>query len=218
MSEVKLKKFLIPYNNDVLKSYEETLTTGLKSGHSIYFEISREDVLNGNNKTFTELGAAAQHRKEWLEYLLLNVNFYFKDTPGVELGEDFNFFDQPEIVKYLHSLLGIPHNLFFLQLANYRMFCLMGDIMVNGEIKTVEDDDGIAHFSLSALQVNRVKSRAIAACLWFIEYCYGTGIQPESFIETVMNDLNYEYDFTELTMKWKAMRDAGVFEMKYVSE
>ncbi|MBK5285077.1 MAG: hypothetical protein JJE25_06710 [Bacteroidia bacterium] len=201
------KYFIVPPGDGVIQQYAETLdiiTRDRTQNFSI--KIPPSAIAEMEVGMMAEMLAAAQHKKKWIEFLILGIDFDFMR----EENSDRDFLSRNEWRSskehqqwFCHMYKSLPFVLFFLRQDDARLFALQGDFlhdMLREQGERISERK--MRVEVSAEKIQLINNRLFWACSTFYTFCSGMHIDAETYIEAMIAELQGNFSFKHIINDW----------------
>lgn len=155
------------------------------ANHTLAIQVPSEAVTNNDHAMFQELIMALQHYPALMEKMLWSIDFNFQYEFGGTMTED-QWKGQEPTMRWIHGFSTIKPVYFFLKDRDARHYFLMGDLIFDKALETMEDGE-VVKMEGEALKI--LLARVFDVGCFFMLFCHNTGIDPTPHIERMLHEM-----------------------------
>jgi hypothetical protein len=161
---------------------------------TITFPIDPELVDPPQGAAIHQLFFALQHHPKLIEKALFAFQFQFRQIADSELYyQELDWKMEPKYYRWFFSLQSQAFILFFIRDPDARAYFLTGDYLADNKVTVHGGEPGkrvAVRFTMEQLQ--DIAQRFYNCARMFKLYCHGTGFDPDPYIESLINEFNFE--------------------------
>jgi len=192
--------YITPPNAALNKNYESMFSAfGQEDQNTLLLEVSEELIEKGSAGFLQNLLAALQHHPHLIEKMIFSIKLKFVEKgTHMEFPENYWKFN-PEYYRWFHKLSQAPVAIFFLEDEDSRFYTLAGDFLADGKLEIQQGDmKGKQMVGMGGEELQQVMERLYTACWWMLVFCYGSGFNPQPYIEAQLADLGLPLTYEEV--------------------
>ncbi|MBI5216284.1 MAG: hypothetical protein HY960_11075 [Ignavibacteriae bacterium] len=164
----------------------------------VELRITPEVIISLDNSKWSSLIALSQHKREWLEALMLNCQFTFhKDAELTQPYKEGEWQRNPDIQSWLRNLgMTVPFSMYFLRTPEQRFISVVGAMLSSDKtIITETDQENVAQFQFTPEQLRQLDRRVGEGSVLFLHFCNGTGVNPKPAIEALLAEFQVPFNY-----------------------
>jgi hypothetical protein len=214
--QVSEPMYLMPVNDPHIEANRELYAMMAEAeNHTLRMQVDVADVEEGSCGQIQTLMMALQHYPHLIEKMIFSFVFDFveDEKTGIVLPEEV-WKQEPVFYQWFQRMMGLPFAWFFIADEDARYYALMADMIVSGELDSVVDErSGLTGFSFTEAQGQEIVRRVWGSCLNMLQFCYGSGFDPQAYIEGMMALLGVQFTYEELLAEFETFRLKGAYRV-----
>ncbi len=216
---IRVKNYELPANSEQMTKYATMLDEAGVRGNGIYLDMSWAAIERNDTNAIMDIIRVAQHKTEALRNIIYGIQLKFSDIPLSEpMGSRENIFLSPKILAWFAHLGEIPMIYFFIRDPGSGGHSLFADMILDGSLEVIQKPaEGLTYYGFESPNINIIFNRLFEGSVHFLEFCYGTGVDPRPHVEYAVQNFRtgFQLDemfprpttfhYSEVEVEWKRM-------------
>lgn len=196
-----------------IRTFDELFTRFEEGGmNTLSMIVDKEMVENGDVTHLLQLIMSLQHKPQLIEKMIFSLDIKFTEIEDSDLFLPETYWKTDvEYYRWFRKLGISPVMIFFLQDEDARFYTLAGDLLADNRLEVKPGDmKGKQLVGISGEALEEIMNRLFNSCWWMLVFCYGSGFNPQPYIEGLLADLDLPLTYEQVYEAFKEDLKKGI--------